>query len=105
MQWFAEVIVERRCPKCGTMVSATTISHGGLADLAAGTMCYGKGTGRDRVTLWLRKAHTIRRTGEVVPSPWDGRKATATERAALADLVTEAKAGKAVRDRLVDLPD
>ena len=105
MEWFATVTIERRCAECGSWIGSTTLGHGSLAAFAAGQkMCNGNGKGRRRISLFLTKAHTIRRTGDVVPHPWDSRKATPEEMKSLAWLVNEAKRTDAtIRDRLVSV--
>ena len=92
---FVDVQVVGPCALCGQMISTDTVMHTSLNGMLGGAaFCQGKIGGRAQTQVWLTRPHTIKRTGEVVPSMLHGRKATAAERKMIAPLIAEVKRTK-----------
>ena len=97
---FVSIQINGRCEKCGSEISTDTLMHGWLG--MPGPMCNGKIAGRKTVSVWITESHTIRRTGEVVPSPWRGHKASVAERQQVATLIADVRrTGKSLHNHPV----
>ena len=101
---FVDVQVVGRCAVCGQMISTDTIMHSTFAGMVGGALfCQGKIGGRTRTQVWITEPHTIKRTGEVVPSMYKGHKATPAEVRLLSTLIAQVKqTGKSVHQRRVE---